>query len=117
LTVKDCGINAPLIVVVNVRFVGDTMNCPTGGGGLVTVRVTANVMVFDPLAATLTVPAYVPTGKPNGFTEMVKTEGVTVLLSEAISQDWLGVETDKLSGANWVVMEYSCGAGTLPPIW
>ena len=87
LTVKDCGIGVPLIVVVNVRLVGETTNCPTGGGGLVTVRVTANVRVFDPLATTLTVPAYVPTAKPNGVTEMVKTEGVTVLLSEARSQD------------------------------
>ncbi len=106
-----------MIVVVNVRFVGDIMNCPTGGGGVVTVRVTANVRVFDPLATTLAVPAYVPTAKPNGFTEMVKTEGVTVLLNEAISQDWLGVETDKLSGANRVVIENSCGEGTLPLIW
>ena len=102
---------------MNVRLVGETMNCPAGGGGLVTVRVTVNVMVFDPVAATSTVPVYVPTAKPTGFTEMVKTEGVTVLLNEARSQDWPVVETDKLSGANGVVIAYSCAEGTLPPIW
>jgi hypothetical protein len=66
---------------LNTRFAGDVVM--GGGGAAVTVRVTVNVMVFDPLATTSTVPLYVPTAKPIGVTETVKVEGVTVLLKEA----------------------------------
>jgi hypothetical protein len=70
------------VAVVLVTAAADPV-VAVGGGAAVTVRVTANVRVFEPLATTSTVPLYVATAKPIGLTKTVRVEGVTVLLNEA----------------------------------
>jgi hypothetical protein len=112
--VCDAGAAAPAIAL-NVKLA--LLKESAGPAAAVTSRVILKVR--EPLSeVTCRVLVYLPAASPAGFTPMVNTDGVTLLLSDAVTQVALSFtsvrETDPVPDRG--LMLYVWFAGTVPPI-